>query len=142
VTTGLDQAICEWWKETPALLQLVPVDRVAAEIVQAVEQIGDDDNEDGHFEDCVVFQIASEPHYRTNSGQGWKSAVKFSCFSIDYDKSKAIAQAVSAAWNNTSFTGTGSTITLSRFNGLTPGQDETTGVWDHTASFEMNHTGV
>lgn len=142
MSTGLDQALIDWWNATPSLLAIVPIELVAAELDQVVEQIARDEDGDGHFDACVIFQIASEPHYRTNSGQGWKSAVKISAISHDYDKSKSLAQAIAVAWNNTNFTGTGSTITLSRFNGLTSAQNEADGIWDHTASFEMNHTGV
>lgn len=142
MTTGLDRALVDWWRATAALSALVPVERVAAEIKQADETITDDDDSDGHFDDCVVFQIASEPHWKTNCSQGWQSVVKLSVFSIDYDRSKHIAQAIASAWNNTTYTATGSTITLSRLTGITPAQDNTTGLWDHTVSFQMNHTGI
>lgn len=142
MTTGLDQAIVDWWRDTSSLNSLVHLDLVAAELRQADETIEQDDDENREPDDCVMFQIASEPHYRTNSGQGWKSVVKVSCLSVDYDRSKTIAQAVAVAWNNTPFTGTGSTITLSRFTGIVPAQDDETGIWDHTVSFIMNHTGI
>jgi len=142
MTTGLDQAIIDWWRATAALSALVPVERVASEVMQIDETKEDDDDGDLRFDDCVIFQIASEPHWRTNSSQGWKSTVKISALSIDYDKSKTLGQAIATAWNNTNFTGTGSTITLSRFNGITPAQDTDSGIWDHTVSFEMHHTGI
>jgi hypothetical protein len=142
LSTGLDRALIDWWRATPALNSLVPVDRVASEIKQTDETLTDDDDNDGHFDDCVVFQIASEPHWRTNSTRGWKSVVKLSVFSMDYDKSKAIAQAIESAWDDGTHTATGSTITLSRSTGIIGVQDETTGIWDHTVSFNMNHTGI
>ena len=144
MTTGLDQALVEWWTATAALSDLVPADRVAAELKQVDELNDDDVDNDGHFDDCVVFQIASTPHWKTNSGRGWKSDVKLSAVSIDYDRSKAIAEAIAAAWNDTTFTGTASTVTLSIPGSpfITPSQDEPTGIWDHTVAFTMNHTGI
>ena len=142
MTTGLDQAIIEWWRATGVLSALVPVERVASEIMPVDETKAEDDDGDDRFDDCVIFQIASEPHWRTNSAQNWKSAVKMSALSIDYDKSKTIAQAIATAWNSSSFTGSGSTITVCRFNGLTPAQDIESGIWDHTVSFDMHHTGI
>lgn len=142
MTTGLDQAIIEWWRATAVLSALVPVDRVASEIMQVDETKAEDENEDDRFDACVIFQIASEPHWRTNSAQNWKSTVKMSAMSFDYDQSKTIAQQIATAWNSSNFTGSGSTITVCRFNGLTPAQDTETGIWDHTVSFEMHHTGI
>ena len=142
MTTGLDQAMVEWWSDTDSLTALVPVDRVDSEIRQSDEYVLDDSDGDGVFDDCVVFQIASEPHWRTNSTQGWRSAVKLSALSADYTRSKTIAQAIATAWNNATFTGSGSAITLSRMTGIAPTQDDTTGIWDHTISFDMNHSGV
>lgn len=142
MTTGLDQAIIEWWTATASLATLVPVARVVSEIMQVDETKEEDNDNDDRFDDLVVFQIATAPHWRTNSAQNWKSDVKLSALSIDYDRSKDIAQAVAVAWNSSTFTGTGSTITVCRFNGLTPAQDVESGIWDHTVSFEMHHTGI
>lgn len=142
MTTGLDQALIDWWQATATLVALIPVDRVASEVRQSDEQTDDDRDEDGHFDDCVVFSAKSELHWKTNSQTGWKSSVMIDCFSVDYDRSKAIAQAVSAAWNNTTFTGTGSIITLARLTGLASVQDAESGIWNHSATFSMNHNGL
>lgn len=142
MSTGLDKCLVERWRDTDGLGALVPVELVSSEITQVNESVDSDKNADGHFDDCVVFQVASDPHWRTNSGRGWKSQVKISCLSIDYDRSKLIAQTVETAWDSQSFTGSSSSITFTRSNGLNGTQDEATGVWDHTVSFEIHHTGV
>lgn len=142
MTTGLDQALVDWWRATAGLVSLVPVDRVASEIRQTDEQADDDRDNDGRFDDCVVFSAKSEVHWKTNSTTGWKSVVTLACYSIDYDKSKTIAQAAAVAWNNTTYTGTGSIITLARLTGLTSEQDVDSGIWNHTATFTMNHNGI
>lgn len=142
MSAGLDQAIVDWWRATATLVALVPVDRVASEIRQTDEQTDDDENNDGRFDDCVVFEVASEVHWKTNSTTGWKSVVKLSCYSADYDASKTIVQAVATNWNNTTFTGSGSIITLARLTGLVAVQDVESGIWNHTATFNMNHNGI
>ena len=142
MTTGLDQALVDWWKATAVLSALIPIDRVASEIRQTDDQTDDDRDNDGHFDDCVVFEAASELHWKTNSTTGWKSVVKLNCYSVDYDRSKTIAQAVAVAWNNTTYTGTGSIITLARLTGLTSVQDAESGIWNHTTTFLMNHNGI
>lgn len=121
---------------------MIPIERVSSEIQQINESTESDDDQDGHFDDCVVFQVASDPHWRTNSGRGWKSQVKMSILSIDYDRSKWVAQKLERAWDAATFTGSESSVTYCRSIGLNGVQDETTGVWDHTVSFEINHTGV
>ena len=142
MSTGLDQAVVDWWRATSTLVALVPVNLVASEIRQTDEQTDDDGNNDGRFDDCVVFSAKSELHWKTNSTTGWKSVVTMECYSIDYDRSKDIAQALSVAWNNTTFTGSGSIITLARLTGLTSVQDVESGIWNHTATFNMNHNGI
>lgn len=142
MSTGLDKALSEWWAATAPLTALVPAERVSSEIIQTNETTDGDSDGDGYFDDCVVFQIASEPHWRTNSGRGWKSQVKLSALSIDYDRSHAIAQAVHSAWDSGTFTGSGSAVTMARSTGMTPTQDADSGIWDHTISFDMNHNGI
>lgn len=142
MTTGLDQCLCEWWRDTDVVASIIPVERVSSEIQQTNETIDADGDQDGQFDDCVVFQVASDPHWRTNSGRGWKSVVKMSVLSIDYDRSKETAQVLERAWDAQVFTGSGSSITYCRSKGLNGVQDESTGIWDHTVSFEINHSGV
>lgn len=142
MTTGLDQCLMEWWRDTDAVSAMIPSERVSSEIQQINEAVESDNDSDGRFDDCAVFQIASDPHWRTNSGRGWKSQVKMSVLSADYDRSKGTAQKLERAWDAATFTGSGSSITFCRSIGLSATQDETTGIWDHTVSFEINHTGV
>lgn len=142
MTTGLDQCIVEWWSLTSSLVALVPVSRVAAEAAQLNETVDSDEDTDGTFDDCVIFQVASEPHWRTNSGRGWKSTVKLSALSVDYDRAKAIATAIGDNWDNKSFSGSQAAITLARSIGLTPEQDLQSGIWDFTISFEMQHRSL
>ena len=142
MSTGLDQCLIERWRDTAGLNSLIPVKLVGTEVIQTNETIDSDDDKDGHFDDCVVLQVATEPHWRTNSGRGWKSQVKVSVMSIDYDRGKAVAQRCETLWDSNTFTGSESVISFSRSSGISSEQDESTGVWDSTVSFEIHHNGV
>ncbi len=142
MSTGLDQCLIERWRNTAGLISLIPANRVSTEITQTNETIDADNDEDGHFDDCVVLQVATEPHWRTNSGRGWKSQVKVSVLSIDYDRGKAVAQRCETLWDSGTFAGSESVISFSRSSGISSEQDESTGVWDSTVSFEIHHNGV
>lgn len=48
---------------------MIPIERVGTEIIQTNETVDADADQDGHFDDCVVLQVATEPHWRTNSGR-------------------------------------------------------------------------
>ena len=121
---------------------MVPPELVGTEIIQLNETTDSDANGDGHFDDCVVLQVTTDPHWRTNSGRGWKSQVKVSVMSIDYDRGKAVAQKCETLWDSTTFIGSGSSITFSRSLGIASEQNSTNGVWDSTVSFEIHHNGV
>lgn len=123
-------------------MSMIPVERVGTEIIQTNEVIDADKDQDGHFDDCVVLQVATEPHWRTNSGRGWKSQVKVSVMSIDYDRGKAVAQRCETLWDSNTFTGSESVISFCRSSGISSEQDESTGIWDSTVSFEIQHNGV
>ena len=69
---GIDRTIVEWWQATEALTDLVPVDRVATEIMQTDEAIAEDDDGDLIFDDCVVLEL---PPNRTG-GQTQSEAIK------------------------------------------------------------------
>jgi hypothetical protein len=141
--TGLDQALSEWWGATPELSAIVPSYRVATEVIQEHEDQTDDENEDDYFDDCVVLTISSEPAWRTNSARGWRSSVKVTCLSINYDASKDLAQEVITAWSDKSYQGAGLNITGCRPVGpVESNQDDQTGVWATQISLEMNHVGV
>ena len=142
MSTGLDQCLVERWRNTSSLVTLIPPELVASEIAQLNESVDADKDEDGHFDDCVVFQVATDPHWRTNSGRGWKSQVKMSVLSMDYDHSKHAAQLLERAWDSGTFMGSETSMTFTRSNGLSGTQDEQSGIWDHTVSFEIHHTGV
>ena len=142
MSTGLDQCLIERWRDTAGLNSLIPVKLVGTEVIQTNETIDSDDDKDGHFDDCVVLQVATEPHWRTNSGRGWKSQVKVSVMSIDYDRGKAVAQRCETLWDSNTFTGSESVISFCRSSGISSEQDESTGVWDSTVSFEIQHNGV
>jgi hypothetical protein len=142
VSTGLDQCLIERWRDTAGLNSLIPVKLVGTEVIQTNETIDSDDDKDGHFDDCVVLQVATEPHWRTNSGRGWKSQVKVSVMSIDYDRGKAVAQRCETLWDSNTFTGSESVISFCRSSGISSEQDESTGIWDSTVSFEIQHNGV
>lgn len=142
MSTGLDQCLIERWKGTSGLVSMIPAERVGTEIIQTNETIDADADQDGHFDDCVVVQVATEPHWRTNSGRGWKSQVKVSVLSIDYDRGKAVAQRCETLWDGGTFTGSESVISFCRSSGISSEQDESTGVWDSTVSFEIQHNGV
>jgi hypothetical protein len=142
VSTGLDQCLIERWRDTAGLNSLIPVKLVGTEVIQTNETIDSDDDKDGHFDDCVVMQVATEPHWRTNSGRGWKSQVKVSVMSIDYDRGKEVAQRCETLWDSNTFTGSESVISFCRSSGISSEQDESTGIWDSTVSFEIQHNGV
>ncbi len=142
MSTGLDQCLIERWRDTAGLNSLIPVKLVGTEVIQTNETIDSDDDKDGHFDDCVVLQVATEPHWRTNSGRGWKSQVKVSVMSIDYDRGKAVAQRCETLWDSNTFTGSESVISFCRSSGISSEQDESTGIWDSTVSFEIQHNGV
>jgi hypothetical protein len=142
VSTGLDQCLIERWRDTAGLNSLIPVKLVGTEVIQTNETIDSDDDKDGHFDDCVVLQVATEPHWRTNSGRGWKSQVKVSVMSIDYDRGKAVAQRCETLWDSNTFTGSESVISFCRSSGISSEQDKSTGIWDSTVSFEIQHNGV
>jgi hypothetical protein len=139
---GIDRVIGEWWAATETLAALVPPDRLVAEIDTREEGEDRDDNNDGYFDETVIFDITTEPAWRTNSAQGWRSQVVLSCLSIDYDVSKQIATAITNAWANQGFSGSVNSITTCKPTGaITTMQDEATGVWETAVRFDMWHQG-
>ena len=141
--TGVDRVIGEWWAATAALCDLVSVDRLFASVDQFLETQDDDADEDGYTDDLVVFDVVSEPAWRTNSAQGWRSAVTLSCMSIDYDRSKAIGQQAVLSWQNEGYTGSAVTVATAKPSGqITTTQDDATGIWTTSVQFDFFHTGV
>jgi hypothetical protein len=141
--TGIDRLICEWWSQTAALSALVPADRVASEIIQQSEDLAEDDDADGVFDDCVVFDITTEPHWRTNSARGYQSAITLAAMSADYIRSEAVAQQIIRSWADQSFSSEAISVTDCRPDGIMErSQDEQTGLWQHSVTLRMNHVGV
>lgn len=141
--TGIDRAIGEWWAATAALCDLVPADRLVASVDQYAETLDDDADDDGYFDDLVVFDAVSEPAWRTNSNQGWRTSLTLGCMSIDYDRSKAIAQQAVTSWQNQGFTGSAVEIATAKPSGqMTTTQDDATGVWTTAVQFDLMHVGV
>ena len=141
--TGIDRLVCEWWSQTAALSALVPADRVAAEIVQQSEEFAEDEDDDGEFDDCVVFEITTEPHWRTNSARGYQSGVQLTAISADYSRSEAIGKQIISSWADQSFSSEGVQVTDCRPDGMIErSQDEQTGLWQHSVTLRMNHVGV
>ena len=141
--TGIDRLVCEWWSQTAALSALVPADRVAAEIVQQSEEFAEDEDDDGEFDDCVVFEITTEPHWRTNSARGYQSGVQLTAISADYGRSEAIGKQIISSWADKSFSSEGVQVTDCRPDGMIErNQDEQTGLWQHSVTLRMNHVGV
>ena len=141
--TGIDRAIGEWWAATAALCDLVPVERLVASVDQYAETLDDDADDDGYFDDLVVFDAVSEPAWRTNSSQGWRTSLTLGCMSIDYDRSKAIAQQAVSSWQNQGFTGSAVEIATAKPSGqMTTTQDDATGVWTTSIQFVLMHVGV
>ncbi|MFN9289474.1 MAG: hypothetical protein ACK6EB_15485, partial [Planctomyces sp.] len=84
-----------------------------------------------------------EPAWRTNSSQGWRTSVTLGCMSIDYDRSKAIAQQAVTSWQNQGFTGSSVEIATAKPSGqMTTTQDDATGVWTTAVQFDLMHVGV
>jgi len=141
-TTGIDRVLGEWWEATASLVNLVPADHFVAEMDTRDESEDRDEDDDGYFDETVIFDIATEPAWRTNSAQGWRSTVTLSCLSIDYDVSRQIAAEIIAQWANQGYTGTGNTISCAKPTGaLTTTQDDTTGIWESTVRLDMWHQG-
>jgi hypothetical protein len=133
----------EWWTATEALSLLVPPERFVAEMDPREEEEDKDEDGDGYFDETVIFDVKTEPAFRTNSTQGWRSIVSLSCLSVDYEVSRQIGSAIVAEWANKGYTGTGNTITCSKPTGqIETTQDDETGVWDTAVSFEMWHQGA
>jgi hypothetical protein len=141
--TGIDRAVGEWWASTSALCDLVPIDRVVASVDQFLENQDEDQDEDGYFDDLVVFDATSEPAWRTNSSQGWRTSLTLACMSIDYDRSKAIGQQAIVSWQNQGFSGSAVEIATAKPSGqMTTTQDESTGIWTTSIQFDLYHIGV
>jgi hypothetical protein len=136
---GIDRTIVEWWQATEALTDLVPADRVATEIMQADEAIAEDDDGDLIFDDCVVLEISTEPHWRTNSVRSYQTTVTFAAMSIDDDRADLIARTIVSQWADQSF----GSISDCRPDGtIERQQDEETGIYQITATLVLNHVGV
>lgn len=141
--TGIDRLVGEWWAQTPTLSALVPVNRVVASVDEFSETEQQDADADDYFDDAVVFTIATEPAWRTNSQRGYRSTLTLSCLSINYDAGKSIAQEVVSQWADKGFAGTAAKVIQARPTGqMTTEQDTQTGVWDTQIQFELMHTGV
>lgn len=141
--TGVDRLIGEWWAATAALCDLVPVNRVVSTVDQFEDNEEDDQDEDGYTDDLVIFDVVSEPAWRTNSAQGWRSAVTLGCMSIDYDRSKAIGQQAVLSWQNQGFDGSALSVATAKPSGqITTTQDEATGIWQTSVQFDFYHVGV
>lgn len=136
----IDRMLLEWWNQTAALNQLVPVDRVTTEIEQTDEEDADDEDSDWLIDDCVVYDIATESLYRTNSGQGFRSDVELMAYSHSYEAAKTIIQQVRSSWERQTFTLDGSKITTCFVGAETTEQDETDGRWAVTVDLTINHT--
>lgn len=142
-STGIDRVLGEWWAATDSLAAMIPPDRLVAEIDAREESEDRDDDDDGYFDETVIFDVTTEPAWRTNSAQGWKSLVTLSVLSIDYDVSKQIAAEIVAQWANQSYTGTANSIACCKPSGaITTTQDEATGVWETAVRFDMWHQGA
>ena len=60
-STGIDRVLGEWWAATDSLAAMIPPDRLVAEIDAREEGEDRDDDEDGYFDETVIFDVTTEP---------------------------------------------------------------------------------
>lgn len=147
MTTGIDEALIQWWGATDSLTELVPIENVSIETEQVDEDSEDDEttedqDDDGLFDDYVVIKVRTEKHWQTNSGTGYRSTVDVQCNSFDYESVAGLSSQVESSWHRGSYSASGSEIALSLFVDAECSQDETTGVWTKTVKFQMNHASI
>lgn len=140
MTQGLDIALMEWWSQTPSLSSLVAMHRIAMEEGDDEQADADDEDGDGYRDDEVAFDIETDVLVNTNSGTTWRSTVDVNIMSQEYDRIRDVQQAVIAAWHNSTFAGTGCSVTYCR--AVPSSIERDSNVWIGTVALTINHTTV
>lgn len=118
----------------------MPAERVAAEERQTSEDLAADDDENWLYDDNVVYEIETETLYRSNSGEGYRSAVTMRANSFEYDSARLIVQTIRDSWNKQTFTSDGCKITTCLADDTTTEQDEEESIWQGIINLRINHS--